>query len=80
MSASGVMVFVDALVCLAESHELSAVGCKTAFTGVGGMPPVEDVRGGMALGDVYWEFVEDVLWWPLAWGVRVMEAGGGEAA
>lgn len=51
MSASGVMVFVDAFVCLADSHELSARGCKTAFAGVGDMP-VEDVRGGTALGDV----------------------------
>ena len=68
----------EALVCFAESHELSAKGWRTALAGVGDMPPVEDVRGGMALGDVYFELVEDILWCPLVGG-RGMEEGG-EAA
>ena len=73
------IVFVDAFVCLADSQEDSAKGWRTAFAGVGDMPPVEEVRGGIAFGDVYWELVEDILACPLEGG-RGMEAGGGEAA
>mgnify|MGYP003317262762 CR=1 FL=1 len=75
LNGLGVTVLVDALVCFAESHEDSANGWRTALAGVGDMPPVEDVRGGIALGDVYWELVEDLLWCPLVGG-RGMEDGG----
>ena len=71
-------MLVDAFVCFAESHEDSANGWRTALAGVGDIPPVDDVRGGIALGDANWELVEDILWCPLVSG-RVMEDGG-EAA
>lgn len=73
-------VMVSCKVFFALSQDDSARGWRTAFTGVGDIPPVEDVRGGIALGDVYCELVEDILACSFVGGGRGTEAGGGEAA
>lgn len=52
-------VIVETLVWRLESHELSGRGWRTGLVGAWERPPVEEVRGGMAFGEVRW--AEDIL-------------------